>query len=525
LDKKGFLFTVTVFLILTYILLSISVWVKAVETSERSYSEFYKESTVELAIEQITPAKIDNITNIVMNRALFRLNENSIDHPVKAGPSGAEDAYISDALNGLLVDGNVPNSDFQDNTNMTDDGSSLTDWVSNLNASLLAIGVYVSDFKISNFNVVQGDMETLNYSFDLALDLKDYSNTSSVTRTYHLNNTLAISGLVDPALARKTKNTIDDQHTVYRQFFFNQSLYSKPGSISVSQRSGGTAGQGWYYGYLASATPSSDPLVPDATSVDPSRWGNYIITGTFQQIVSVPNYDSFAGYIVTNAPETGSNCSIKASGEKIPNEMGTFNPIKYSGTDCDKVSVDPTSGAWTSKPFIVAPGFIASDAPECPIFSGSITTHGKCALITNKWLASDVANAPLEKLDNSASAIYGVEQIRDFVMCGYYTQDPAAPSYFQRLLPDSYSRNDSSLGIETFVIGESANSTAYNHDSRLDRELLNSTIPGIKIMGLPGCRNYESCADTPSTGIFMVSQDVVEAYGLGNISCSGTRCG
>jgi hypothetical protein len=150
--------------------------------------------------------------------------------------------------------------------------------------------------------------------------------------------------------------------------------------------------------------------------------------------------------------------------------------------------------------------------------------RGRCVLLTNKYLADEVSNDPLRKLDSSASAIYGVEAMRDFVMCGYYTSNPAAPSYFQRLLPDSYSRN-STLGIETFVIGQYANSSAYDLNSRLDRELFNASIDGIKIMGLPGCRNYETCADTPTTGIFAVSPGVVDAYNLGPLACSGTRCG
>ena len=88
MDKKGFLFTVTVFLILIYILLSISVWVKSIEASERSFSEFYKESTVELTMEQITPAKMDHITHVIMSRNMVRLNDYSIGHSLVPGPAG-----------------------------------------------------------------------------------------------------------------------------------------------------------------------------------------------------------------------------------------------------------------------------------------------------------------------------------------------------------------------------------------------------------------------------------------------------
>lgn len=527
MDKKGFLFTVTVFLILTYILLSISVWVKGVETSERAYSEFYKESTVELAVEQITPAKVDNVTSIIMNRALFSLNDYSIAHPVKDGTAaGNEDAYISDALHSLLVNGTAPGSDFQDGVAMPDDGSSLAAWMSNLNASLLAIGVYASDFSVSDFSVSQGGIDTVDYGFNMSLKLKDYSNTSAVTRTYHIVNSLDISGLVDPALARGSRDLVDDPHTAYRQFFFNKSIYGSPETILVRQLGNGQAGQGWVYGYLASAAQSgASALVPYANDVDLSQRRNYIITGSFPDIAALGEavYGGFAGYIVTDTPGSTTQCTVKSTGAVKKNELGTFNPIKYSGDACDQVSIDPSAGAATSKPFILAHGFDTVNAQECPVFTGN-ETLGRCALITNAWLPSDVSGNPLKKLDSSSSGIYGVEDMRDFVMCGYYTQDAAAPSYFQRMLPDSYSRN-SSLGIETFVIGQYANSTNYDLNSRLDRELFNSSIEGVKIMGLPGCRNYETCADTPSTGIFAVSKEVAEAYGLDKLMCSGTRCG
>jgi hypothetical protein len=523
LSKKGFLFTVTVFLILTYILLSISVWVKGVEASERAYSEFYKESTVELAIEQITPAKVDNVTNIAMNRALFRLNGHAMDHPLREGQPGDENANIRAALYGLLVNGSAPAALFQDGAGVPEENSSLRAWVSSLNSSLLSIGVYVSSFEVSSFNAWQGDINTVNYSFDMNLNLRDYSNTSGVTRTYHINNAVYINGLVDPALARASRSLADDEH-VYRQFFFNKDVYGSPAGVSVQTLAAGRGGQGWVYGQLASASGAMD-LVPAASELDMSMRHNYIIVGSFTDIIALTPgvYESFAGFIVTDLPGHPSNCTTRDRSATYYNEEGTFNPLKYEGNDCH-ASMDRTAGEATSLPFIVAPGFNPLSAPRCPVFTGSSTLLGRCALITNTFLPSEVNGAPASKLDTSASAIYGIESVRDLVMCGYYVQDAAAPSYFQRLLPASYLRN-SSLGIETFVIGQYANSTSYDLNSRLDRELFNSSIEGIKVMGLPGCRNYESCADSPTTGIFALSSGMISAYNLGPLACSGTRCG
>lgn len=524
LNKKGFLFTVTVFLILTYILLSISVWVKGVEASERAYSEFYKESTVELAIEQITPPKVDNVTNIAMNRALFRLNGHAIDHPLKAGPAGDESANIRTALYGLLLNGSAPGQLFQDGVGIPEENSSLKAWISSLNSSLLSIGVYASSFEVSNFNAWQGDINLVNYSLDIQLNLRDYSNTSGVTRTYRLSNAAYINGLVDPALARGSRTLAGDEQTAYRQFFFNRDLYGSPASTAVRTLAVGQAGQGWVYGQLASASGAMD-MVPAASELDMSLRHNYILVGSFTDIIALTPgvYESFAGFIVTDLPGHPDNCTTKDKSATYANEKGTFNPLKYDGDNC-LAGIDRSAGEATANPFIVAPGFNPMWARQCPVFTGSGSSPGRCVLIVNKFLPSEVSGAPANKLDASESAVYDVEPIRDLVMCGYYVQNSTAPSYFQRLLPDPYLLN-SSLGIETFVIGQYANSTAYDLNSRLDRELFNSSIDGIKVMGLPGCRNYETCADAPTTGIFALSSGMISAYNLGPLACSGTRCG
>jgi hypothetical protein len=515
-DKKGFLFTVTLFLVLMYILLTISVWVKGVETSERAFSEFYKESTVELAIEQITPAKMDNVTYMIMNRALSRLNENAINHPVVDG-TATETENIENALFELLMDGSADSAYFIGTGGqiVQEENSSLNAWASNMNASLLAIGVYMSDFEVSNFEVGQGSYNTVNYSFDINLQIRDFTNTSSVSRTYNIENEINITGLLDPALARATDNTAAD--TAYRLFFFHED-YQSPSDISVDPLSASVqGGQGFLYGPLAMANGTADD-VQTATDIAPSKRKNYILVGNMDDIVylGAEIYNEFGGYILTNAPTTTSTACGTVS-----NNM--FNPVQYDGAppDCEARFGTPR----TAKPFIVAPGFSASTAPRCPILDGMNRT-GRCVLFVNDYLPSQVGNNPPLVLSASGADIYDVEIARDFIMCGYYTHSPKAPSYLQRLLNSSYSRNSTLYGIETFVIGNYVNDySVYDMNGRLDRELLNGSIEGIKIRGLPGCKNYASCADSPVTGIFAVSQDTVIDYGLDEIACDNGAAG
>lgn len=519
LDKKGFLFTVTVFLVLTYILLSISVWVKSIETSERSFSEFYKQSTVELAIEQITPEKMDSISNIIAKRALNRLNTHSIDNEVVPGPALDEDQNIRKAMYELIVYGNASDSYFYGaGSSITqEENSSFRSWVNNLNSSLNAIGVYVSDFNVTNFQFTQGDIDKLNYSFDINLTLRDLSNTSSISRVYPIKNQLDITGLVDPALVRVSKTHAGDTKAIYRMFFFNKPLYPTPISLSAQEISSSLqGGQGWLYGYLAVANPANAaaPELPSAISVAPELRHSYILVGTYAEITALSNdvYEVFGGYILTNSP-----------GHQLPacgghqNETDTFNTIQYFGAGCTPSIAG--NGIPTSKPYIVSNGFNPLDAEECPILDGSNAT-GYCALFVNNYKEEEVAANPGNKLVTSEAGIYSIERMRDFTLCGYYIFNSNAPSYMQRLLSDSYSRNSSLYGIETFVIGIYANESAiYDGQSRLDRELFNGSITGISVRGLPGCKDRASCSDDPSTGIFAVSDYTKIAYGLVNITC------
>jgi hypothetical protein len=329
---------------------------------------------------------------------------------------------------------------------------------------------------------------------------------------------------VDPALARESRKIAGEDKTIYRQFFFNTENFSAEsavGSKAVQKLSQSTtAGQGWLYGQLATISDSGDEKVPRAVTLQPQDRSGYVLVGTYSEIINYQNYAGFAGYIVTSAPSNPANCT-NASGV-FWNEAETFNAIKYSGVNCTAVSISGADQS-TDKPFIVAQGFNPTEAPECRVLTNN--KSGRCVLFITKSLPKDVALDPRKKL-GTPKGIYDVEGIRDFIMCGYYTKSAFAPSYLQRLFTDAYTRSDSDYGIETFVIGNYANDyAAYDTYSRLDRELFNSTSPGIKVRGMPGCRDWQTCSDSPVTGIFAVSEGMKGLFGLGQITCDDSYAG
>ncbi|MFH1261144.1 MAG: hypothetical protein ABIJ10_03580 [Candidatus Micrarchaeota archaeon] len=524
MNKKGFLFVVTIFLILTYIILSVSVWVKSIEASERAYAEFYKESTIELAISQITHAKLDNVTRSIMFRSLFRLNEHTMNVPLAQGPEDDETRNLRGAFRELLVNGSANDSYFIGPGIPVED-SSLSAWASNLNSSLLAIGSHLSRLDVYDFNVSQSDIDKVNYTFNVRLEITDNSNLSSVSRVYTISNELEISGFVDPVLTRES-SAYGSDNAFYRQFYFNKDQYEsnlEVDVIPVVESGDILGGQGWLYGYLVS---------PDnADSLSSQDRHNFILVGDFDDIVAVADYDSFAGYILTNAPGEGDDC-VEGG---VHSESDTFNPIGFEsarggGAACGDMEINCGAGACTGNPFIVAPDFHIDNAGLCRFLNGTGTSSKHCALFINMHTYEEVISHPRDKLDvdEDHTGIYNIEEMRDFVMCGYYTHNPAAPSYLQRLLEDSYSRNSDEFGIETFVIGEYASDDdIYDTYSRLDRELFSGS-EGIRIRGFTGCKDYATCAvsdEPPSTGIFVVSEDVIIDYGLDAIECrAGAGC-
>ncbi len=529
---KGFLFVVTVFLVLTYILLSISVWVKAIEASERTYSEFYKESNVELAMEQITSAKVDSVSSIIMNRALFKLSNYSVDHPFKQGsgkPGEPENYFVEKAFGQWLVDGTPTDVNFEDGKAPTPEkNSSLKAWVNNLNGSLSAIGVYIDGFSVSEFKLTQVDTQTLNYSYKISLSMKDKSGTTSVVRNYTRMASMNITGIPDPAINRASGGNL----TSRRFFFYNE--YDNPGKMAPKKIAitNPVAAHGCFYGYLVNAT--------DAGKVNAAERGSTILVGSYTELVGVPNMEKFGAFIVTTSPNSGTTCDDGKN--KFTGETDTFNAIKYtlakSGikTSCD-ISVLP--GTATHIPFIVIPGFSTNQiTPNCPnLFNTSDNVTRRCVLFQTAADSDKVQADPTRKTKGPME-MYDVESIRDFIMCGYYTRSMNGPSFIQRMFNNSFTMKDKNFGIETFLVGsyvDGAAGGAFSYGSisdlsKVDWELFTKVQDGVLVRGTPGCKDFNSCSSgTPPSpytrfGISPVSRD---AYGLKGISCDNNlfaRC-
>jgi len=519
-DKKGFLFVVTIFLLLTYILISISVWVKALEASERTYSELYRESNVELAVTQLTPEKVDEMTNMIVQRALFKIADFSIEHPVENGTVTDEFVNIENAVEEYLMNGAPSGAYFEgvadDVPAFSEPSSSLTGWIRALNASLGGIGVYITEFEVTNFNLEQTAVDTIEYSFDMTITMQDTAGTTRLSREYNIRNTVDITGYIDVAIARETR----DERTVYRRFFFHED-YEIPTDLQPEEMDDIEAGQGWFYGYLVDAD--------DAGLVAEEHRHLYILVGDYSDITAVPEYEYFGAYILSNPASTRTvSCTPSGGSPRTePEEYDTFNAIEYE-SDC---TAGFEASSETSKPFAVVPGFSASDGADCP----NLVTderHAECALFIAEYSVEDVEDDPENK--NSADAlltgVFDIEDLRDYTMCGYYIHSEKSPSYLQRFFDDAYSRNHSEYGIETFLIGEyvtdycpECNTFDFTQYSALDREMFNRVDKDWNIRGMTGCKNAEMCSSSvePTPGQFGLTIISIDDYMLDDVDCDG----
>ena len=525
--SKGFFFVVIIFILLGYILTSISIWTKALQESEKRFSDHFRTSNLDLVATEITEDKLQRLTNIVSYSSLKSLNDFASDNPVKAGGaagSTGEFFYVNKTFYELISYGQANGSNFINNIDLNiGRGNSFAGWVDRLNGSISKTGMQVSSFSIDDFSIKQSGANLLNYSFSVHLKIEEKSGIASIDRNYLIQGNLSIEGLVDPAINREDKKH-GSTVPIEKQFFFYSGYQNSSNFTPRDLAIGSADGQGWFYG------PMVD--VSNAINIPSANRSRYILVGNYTEIASLfditvgLDYGQFGAYIFTNSAETVSSiCAGKN------NQRNTVNALFYNSLDCSNPNYD---GAFiqTNKPYLVINNFNIDSGGDCP--------DGKCLLFVTKYNFNDMsANKERKLASQSQSAAYDIEKLRDFTLCSYYVRNQRSPSYLQRLFDDAYVRNSNNYGIETFLVGRYIGGAGtyagapvvpeYSDDkSRADTELLHAPpVSGDKIRGMPGCRDFNMCSDNSLLGHFRLGPNSKNDFLDGkDISCTdgNARC-
>ncbi len=578
-QTKGFFFVVIMFLILSFILASLSLFVRSTQLAEERYATQFQATNLELVLHQVDEPQINRLVGNMMYNSFFRLNNyvsKSPQHTIVPGVYEDNDEPeikrqklsqpVYAVIKQLFMDGRADGSFFNDGVelSLTNNGVfsvSMNQWSERLDHSLNQMGLKLVRFSIpeDGVTIVQTDVHTFHYTIEnMQIDISDSTGRINFNKVYPLlEGDVDISGFTDSAV----KNTGRDlELSLSRPIYFKlqddnapagfEDAYNSPADLNPTSIVGGEAGQGWFYGPLAYAGAADDVDRPDgvklASDVLAQDREKYILVGTYSQITdfdSTPGiddnigYESFGAYLVTTEPlNVEGNCAAKVN----ENELNTFNALQYDA-QCS-ASYDPDTK--TDNPFLVADGFDASEAPLCP--------QGRCALIMNKYSFENLDSnerRPWKIARNqpapSVSVLYNVERLRDFVLCGYSIRSEKGPSFTQRLLTDSYNLVDSDTdlldaenGYSTILFGQSlipdnGDISDFDDLSKVDFEFFAGVDSVQRVRGLPGCRDSSTC-DSPDNPVghvtFSTGADGTMVQYLGNVplSCAlnpGAPCG
>ncbi|MEK6982376.1 MAG: hypothetical protein AABX38_05580 [Candidatus Micrarchaeota archaeon] len=510
-NSKGFFFTIVIFLLITYILSSTSIWVKTVQESEKKFSDELRKSNLELIASQLNDLEITKFSLLSVQNALFALNTQTAVTPVKQDPSD-EFYHVNNAMIQLIENGSATSDNFvlsQQAVSSVSSSSSFSGWFNQVNTSISGLGFRIKSYKLNNFKINQSRMDNINYSFNISVVIDDRTTELSIERNYTINGTVNISGFTDPAINRLIVPSPNVK--VEKQYFFYDD-YNTPAAIAPRSILTANEGQGWFYGPLVSVTKANTIATQDRN--------RYILVGGYQQVISLVgqsvDYAQFGAIILTSSPTLSqSACSGNS------NEADTLNALSFNS-----LCAATASGSY-AKPFAVSPGFAISNMPSCP--------EGNCVIFVSSHNPVQVTASPALKLN--PVSFYDMEAIRDFAICGYYTKNSNSPSFLQRMLESPYSKKSDNFGIETFIVSNFIGGTSVGNiqatsiypdsTSRIDKDIFNS-VSGFKIRGMPGCKNLESCSSASPIGHFSLSPDGISRYILAStLSCNygNANCG
>ena len=502
---RGFFFSIVIFLLLGYILLSIGAWTTSVQIAEQRLAERFALKNAQTVLNQVGEDEVQRITSIIVYNSLYVLNSRAQQSAVREGPGDDEFFYIRQSMGQLVIAGLADADNFESGGALVLGTDSLEDWVEKLNGSLNEIGYRVTDYEIEEFSIDQSDPQSVEYTLVFSLQAESREGRTQIRKEYDIRDSIRLDGFIDPAAAREASlHGMEDAYALEKQFFFHDD-YPSPSATRPIELPPGEGGQGWFYGKLVHADNADDVPLIDRPF--------YILVGTYEEITSLGGstpYTDFGAYILTSSPGSESTACGSI-------ETDTFNPIVFDG-DCNPTIL---SALATEQPFMVDRDFNmdaldpkAPDGTPAVLFIAQYHLRGSGGILAEpgrKWAGVQVFN---------------IENLRDFTLCGYYTQNDAAPSYLQRLLPESYERT-SSLGIETMLVGgyiggegENAPVPAFFDDdlSRLDRELFNGQ-EGVRVRGMPGCKNTAACSGSSPIGHFRLGEDGRSDYLDNQIHC------
>jgi len=520
--KKGFFFSLSAIMLLTFAVVSITQHLSVVRENEMFYSDLISLTSYQTVFSNFNTNSLSTMLGAVGKFALFKMANYTAFNPIDA--VGADNyTNIRLVFQELVNNGNAPISYFSNesyaplNYTSSERNNTLRGIADQLNRNFNAIGYNTNEISFTITNISMASPSSVNITADIIINVSDSLGRSSYFASYrNFTSNISIEGLPDPLansyVAKENLNR--GGSNLSRWFLFRHDrddlIYDFDPAIGT-HTTDAEAGQGWFYGPIISAE--------DAAREDPQYPELFVLYGNFTEIMDLgeEKWGKYGAYIITSGISYESNCCEDNCSENIDL---TFNPTEWydSGGTCR--SRPYSDGTYILKPFIVAPEFDASDLVGAN-FENEMDPAEKTVFFATGNDPESVSVDPKKK--NMATARFlGIEGLRDQFICDYYYKTGMGPNFLQRMLVEGYSMADPDNGITSMYVEKEflGDGMEYNGYSSADFEFMrmfNSRSPGgdlVVVRGMPGCKSRDVCMLTSSLRSIIMTEGLSVDLGI-----------
>lgn len=530
--RKGFFFTVMALAMLSFMLLTVQVWVRTFEQSDLRSSQRFRGEAVQQILSVVSDKSLSEFANASAFFATYKLVNYTSTQAGALARLDAEDniknpgtGQVEETLRQLMLNGTYPSTltGTGPYSDAEHEAYAIESWQDKMRISANVMGFSLSFSNVTNFTVRQLDPWTVGVHFEIHMNITDFDRTMFQSRNLTADANFSISGFDDPFVRRKSLN--GGHVDVGRQIF--RGPHETPSSVQPHP-STAMRGAGWFFGPVRQDYPSPGE--------DVSYLSQYILAYKYDE--NFTSYmNMFGAAIVTDKPVIVTNETVISGCRfNVVNETKCINClVHYVPLDAENESKPECATLQTpgdelynkyDKPYLGGP----SSLPLTEVSRPSLQSY----LLIDNWV--NTANEQEVQRDDSQyyHRAWDMTNIRDMAICGLYVASPTGPSFFQRMTDGPW--DPSKYGIESFVIGKWAGGAedpaspskcdGENMDlmSRLDWEFY-SCQKGTKVKGMMGCKNVKMCQEEAavqeSVGHFAITgpQASADRYGLGEILC------
>lgn len=488
---RGYVYTLFAFLLLVGISITIYLNAESNRNINEHYNEMFRSEAIVFTMESFNQDLFDNLFNIALKYNLILLSNHTINNPIKLPYS---EPKFSEVVRALVMEGSADGSYFVGNRGLRSP-INIRDFINQTRVSAATKGIIVEYIR-GDLSIAQTDFNVLTYNYSIELRIYDiYNKSGKILNISRTDMRFKIDGIPDPLFLRYARISGVDLRGMY------PTIIVRDNPIVRIVGNGGF-GQGWVYGRVFT----------DINQIQ-NRDEPNILMGDWNYVSQYRDHPLVDGFVITNFNyRTFRNCQYSNPPNPPPipggdTEENIFNDIVHrevpiydydqngnpiiTGYICERLpSRYPTGKSWIA---------LTSTVTDLDMNDYNNRT---ILIFTN-----NPVGIPEQKY-SSTIRLYKIEDLRDFVNCGYYFKLPGnAPSYTQRFFENAQALT-SPYGVDVLIIEDDFLMPGVS-------SLLSERMKGIpsnhKIRGLAGCKKIGECDDRNATKI---SQSIASILGI-----------